>query len=76
MVAWADSQVGMSRHPPSRGKPGGILCADVLHGLVQHIFGQQLLHDGVCQGGEGALCIAFTSTHLLLQPGASMPFSR
>ena len=47
------------------GQPPGVLCADVLHGLIQHVLRQQLLHDGVRQRCKGPVCIA-----LRLQPAA------
>ena len=45
-------KVGDQGTLPARGEPGGILVADVAHGLVQHVLAQQLLHDRVRQAGE------------------------
>ena len=54
---------------PVRSEPLGIAFADVLHGLIQHLLGNQLVHERVCQVVQCARPVrASLGTELLLQP--------
>ena len=43
--------------PPALREPLGVLGADVLHGLVQHVLAEQLLHDAVRQARERLVAV-------------------